>query len=194
MRAPIADFPPCQHCTDFSKNAPCVAANFGYPERCLRRHTSFVGSNVLVIIAVVIIFCIAGLFSCAQGAEYQAPDEEVWYATLKQPDNPNTNCCGWGDAYYADKTDECRPSDVPGNGGECALVAIITDTRPDERDYVRQDGSTIKITRPHRDVGSRVAIPKEKLRKHAVENPTDHNVVFVNANDFVFCWEPVGLY
>ena len=146
------------------------------------------------VLGIFLAFCIViGLGVTLSKSEtiYQSPDEEIWYKTLKQPDNPDMGCCGWGDAYYADRTEACTLLDGP----DCALVAIVTDTRPDTRTYVRQDGSEIVIVRPHYDVGFRVPIPKHKIRKRAVENVTDHNVVFFKdygAGLNVYCWEPVG--
>lgn len=116
---------------------------------------------------------------------YASPDMAAYYASLDMPDYPGLSCCGEGDAYYADKTEPCRPSDE-----DCALVAIITDTRPDHR--VLPDGT--EINRMHIPVGTRILISPRKLRKHAIPNPTDHNIVFENSGWFphALCWEPVG--
>jgi hypothetical protein len=83
--------------------------------------------------------------------------------------------------------DECGPKD----GVDCALVAIITDTDPDV--LVLPNG--VKLTRTHIPVGTRIAIPKNKIRKPAIPNPTERNVVFVrrgSGSDEVYCWEPVA--
>jgi hypothetical protein len=148
----------------------------------------FAGKNAVWLVIIVVTLAAV---SVVYGAPiYQAPDEEVYYATLKQPDSPAMNCCGWGDAYYADKVAECPPEEA-----NCALVAIITDTRPDTREYVRDDGSKITITRPHAEVGTRIIVPRHKVRKHPVENPTEHNIIFVAFTEWgsgVYCWEPVG--
>jgi hypothetical protein len=128
--------------------------------------------------------------------KYLAPDVQEYYKTLKQPDNADASCCGDGDAYYTDKFDECLPTD----GADCALVAIITDERPDELE--RPDGS--KVHRPHIDVGTRIPIPRSKIRKHPIPNPTPHGIVFVNASYpyeggegnawyGVYCYEPQPL-
>jgi hypothetical protein len=113
-------------------------------------------------------------------AQYAAPDIQEYYATLKQPDAPNISCCGDSDAYYADKTD----FDPDG-----ALVAIITDTRPDE--LVRPDGS--KVHRRHIEVGTRIRVPPNKIRKHSIPNPTDHTLIFVGTGGDVYCYEPQPL-
>lgn len=117
-------------------------------------------------------------------AVYGAPDINDWYAGLKQPDHPSVSCCGWADAYYADRVDECGPKDA----ADCALVAIITDTRPDT--LTLPDGRV--LNRPHMPPGVRVSIPASKIRKVPSENPTDHNIVFVAQNGYVFCWEPAA--
>ena len=98
-----------------------------------------------------------------------------------QPDVPQYSCCGAGDAYYADRTKECE-----GGRSDCALIAIITDTRPNT--YVLPNGQT--INRIPLKVGTEVVIPKHKIRKHPIPNPTDHNIVFINSHKEVLCWEP----
>src|SRR5574340_373033 len=118
---------------------------------------------------------------------YAAPDLEAWYASLMQPDNSSVSCCGWGDAYYADKTDTCNPGEGGMDG--CALVAIITDERPDTRTL--PDGRVLH--RAHIAVGTRIPVPPSKVRKHPVPNPTDHNIIFARVYEGwtnVYCWEP----
>lgn len=148
---------------------------------------------VSTILAIAVAFAIAFGFGFALsnkatakewGAEqgkYAAPDLQEYYTTLKQPDG-GSSCCGDADAYYADKVD----TDPDGT-----LVAIITDTRPDE--LTRPDGS--KVYRVHIDVGTRIRVPANKLRKHAVPNPTDHTIIFLSINEggaWVYCYEPTG--
>lgn len=119
---------------------------------------------------------------------YEGPDESDWYRSLKMPDAPVTSCCGAADAYYADKVEPCAPSD-PSN---CVLIAIVTDTRPDER--ILQDGT--KLHRTPQPVGTRVPIPMSKIRRNPENNPTDHNIVFFKDTDtigrVVYCWEPAS--
>lgn len=133
-----------------------------------------------IILALVITFAAAHI-NKALAHEYARPDLNQWYDALKQPDQPTVSCCGGFDAYWADRVDECGPGDIPAySRGECVLVAIITDTR--------------EISgRPVVPVGTRVPIPSNKIRKHPSENPTDHNVVFMSAVRFVYCWEPLAL-
>ena len=112
---------------------------------------------------------------------YSSPDLSEYYQSLNQPDNPSNSCCGAGDAYYADKVKDC-----PVDASDCALIAIITDTRPDT--FKLPDDKI--INRPHVDPGTEVVIPKSKIRKKPIPNPTEHNIVFMNRYNSVLCWEP----
>jgi len=103
------------------------------------------------------------------------------------PDAPTTPCCGKSDAYFADKVDECGPTDlvitsVGGSAPDCFMVAIITDTRD-------------VPGRQSIPLGTRIAIPQNKIRKKIpTPNPTDHNIIFVNpTTKQVYCWEPTAL-
>jgi hypothetical protein len=114
----------------------------------------------------------------SKAPKYSSPSLTEYYKSLMQPDQPNVSCCGAGDAYFANKLDSCLPSD----GLDCSIVAIITDTR-DDSTYDRQ----------HIDVGTRIPIPKNKIRLHPIPNPTDNNIVFVSPyNHYVYCWEPTS--
>jgi hypothetical protein len=134
-------------------------------------------------------------WGAAQG-KYVSPSEAAWYKSLIQPDG-SSSCCGAGDAYYADDSET-----IDGQ-----LYAIITDTRPDT--LTLDDGT--KAYRTHVPVGTKVRIPKNKIRKHPVSNPTEHTVVFLQTYDGydewgdapadaapppygygVYCFEPVG--
>lgn len=121
---------------------------------------------------------------------YAEPNLSDWYRGLVQPDSDPlypAPCCGAGDAYYADRTEPCTHADGP----DCALVAIITDTRPDHREL---PGGYV-VNRPHIKIGTRVPVPRSKIRVHPVPNPTDHNVIFVaNYSLRVWCWEPVATF
>ena len=111
-------------------------------------------------------------------ADYQAPDLGEYFASLMQPDNQNASCCGYADAY------QCTEDQDP----DGALVCVITDTRPDERRL--PDGRL--IVRPHREVGSRIRIPPQKIRKHPIPNPTETAIVFVSISGVVYCYEPLA--
>lgn len=143
--------------------------------------------GISVFTAVMIVVAMWATLAWGQ-TRYASPDLSEYFASLKQPDNPSVSCCGWGDAYEAEKTDQCGAGDGP----NCALVAIITDTRPDTRKLANGE----VINRPHIPVGTRIAIPPNKLRKPAIFNPTDANIVFVavrEGGNLVYCWEPASL-
>ncbi len=116
----------------------------------------------------------------AFGHDYMSADNDAWYESLKMPDNPVTSCCGGKDAYWADQTDECGRGDVVQVpfGAECFLVAIITDPRQIEGRYPFP-------------VGTRIAVPKNKIRKVGSNNPTDHTIIFLApVSGQVYCYEP----
>ena len=114
-------------------------------------------------------------------SDYAAPDIGDYYESLRMPDQPNISCCGIGDAYYADKT-EIEPAT-----GD--LVAVITDTRPDS--FTLPDGRT--INRVHIPPGTKFVVPKHKIRKYPIPNPTGHTIVFIGAQMNVLCYEPLPL-
>ncbi len=112
------------------------------------------------------------LVAALAAADYGGADLSEYFRTLTQPDNPSASCCGEADAYYADDVD----TDALGN-----MVAIITDTRP--------NGPRNRVPVP---VGTRIVVPPSKLRRPAIPNPTDHTLIFLSANQTVYCYEPVG--
>ena len=59
-------------------------------------------------------------------------------------------------------------------------VAIITDDRPDE-----------PLHRRHIDIGTRIIIPKHKL-KYDQSNPTGHGIVFTTMSLYVYCYLAPG--
>jgi hypothetical protein len=91
--------------------------------------------------------------------ETSDPDISAWFRSLKQPDNPAQSCCGFADAYYADKT-------YARNGKN---IAVITDTRDD-----------FTLGRPHVPIGTEIIIPDHKM-KFDRGNPTGHSVIFLAA-------------
>ena len=135
---------------------------------------------------IILYITLCGMVLYAWGHDYQHPDQDQWYQQLRMPDSPSTPCCGKGDAFIADRVDECGAYDAVitafgGSAPDCFMVAIITDTR------------TVP-GRPSLAPGTRIAIPKYKIRKHPSENPTDHNIIFVNPTTRqVYCWEPTAL-
>ncbi|MBX9840895.1 MAG: hypothetical protein K2Z80_03700 [Xanthobacteraceae bacterium] len=105
--------------------------------------------------------------------QWHAADPAVaaWFKKLRQPDNPSMSCCGESDAYFADDFE------VSGD----RYVAIVTDDRPDG-----------PLRRLHVPRGTRIVIPKHKI-KHDEGNPTGHGIVFYNPlSDIVHCYVPPG--
>jgi len=98
------------------------------------------------------------------------PQVRKWFQGLMQPDNPTISCCGYADAYYADK--------VITRGKK--NYAVITDTRDDA-----------PLGRPHIPVGTEIEIPDHKY-KWDRGNPTGHKVIFVNTNREVYCFVDDG--
>lgn len=125
--------------------------------------------------------CLSIVPSHLNASDYAAPDVSYYYDSLRMPDNPSVSCCGWGDAYYADKTEV---EAATGN-----IVAVITDTRPDS--FQLADGRT--INRRHIPEGTRFVVPRSKIRKFPIPNPTGHTIIFIGAQLNVLCYEPLAL-
>lgn len=104
--------------------------------------------------------------------QWQGSDPAVveWYQSLKQPDNPNSSCCGAADAYYCDE--------IHVKNGQASCM--ITDER--------EDGP---LNRPHVDIGTEIEIPNSKL-KWDRGNPTGHSIVFLSRNRYVYCFVQGG--
>lgn len=143
---------------------------------------------LLVAVAVLILsFLISSILTPARSSDiYASPDLSQYYESLRQPDNESMSCCGAADAYYADKVDECSAEERL-VVSDCAFIAIVTDDRPDQRRL--ESGSINRMPIP---IGTRIPVPKSKIRKHPVPNPTDHNIIFTK-NNWVYCWEPTTL-
>ncbi|MPZ19518.1 MAG: hypothetical protein GEV06_16600 [Luteitalea sp.] len=149
----------------------------------MMRFDDFFFGGIIAATALALVVLIAVASELAAQERQGIPDISLYYESLRQPDNPYASCCGEGDAYYADKVEQCTVLDGP----DCALVAIVTDERPNTVVLPHRT-----ITRAHIPAGTRIPIPRNKLRRMPSENPTDHNVVFVGGGMFVLCWEPVG--
>jgi hypothetical protein len=159
-------------------------------------------TTAIIVFVMIVAFLLAATLRSPAAPMTRAEETKAfnalvssYFESLKQPDNPNVSCCGDGDAYYADKVDRCGPADFKKNS-TCALVAIITDTRPDRLVIKKPDGMEKVINRFHLDVGTRIPIPREKLRHRPVPNPLDHNIVFIQnvwGAPWVLCWEPLAL-
>lgn len=137
------------------------------------RHPHLVTAAVFAFLALIVA---TGRARPADVPEYDGADLSEYFRTLMQPDHPTTSCCGEADAYYADEVDT-----IVGPEGEKYLVAIVTDTRPDE-----------PRKRLHVPVGTSFIIPPSKIRKKPVPNPTDHTLLFLSQSGTVYCYEPVG--
>src|SRR5690242_9328270 len=97
---------------------------------------------------VLAALALAGALSLAHARDLgqwgdQSKTVREWYARQMQPDHPSVSCCGEADAYWADAYES--------NGDE--YVAVITDDREDA-----------PLRRPHIPVGTRIVVPKEKLK------------------------------
>jgi len=116
-----------------------------------------------LICEVAMLFMLLPAFARDNGQwENSDPVISWWFRGLRQPDNPAIPCCGEADAYWADGV-EIKDSQV---------IAIITDTRPDE---------------PHVPVGTRIVVPPNKLKWDRA-NPTRHIVIFLDYSRDVFCY------
>lgn len=102
------------------------------------------------------------------------PAVSEWFATLKQPDNPNVSCCGEADAYWADDIHVEVVGDVS------KVIAVITDDRDDE-----------PLHRPHVPIGTRIEVPPHKL-KWDRGNPVGHSIIFLSRNLDVYCFVQAG--
>jgi hypothetical protein len=136
--------------------------------RCWQRVLLFVAAIAILILSIHI----ARARDLGQWNDGD-PSIRHWYQTLMQPDNPAVSCCGEADAYWADSYE------VDGD----QYVAIITDERSDE-----------PLRRKHLDIGTRIPIPKHKL-KYDQSNPTGHGIVFLAHSDsgnYVYCYVAPG--
>lgn len=106
------------------------------------------------------LLCLGSVAWAHDDGQWEQTDPQVrkWFQELKQPDNPTMSCCGFADAYYADKV----YTDKYGKN-----IAVITDTRPDA-----------PLGRPHVALGTEIVIPNHKY-KWDKGNPTGHNVIFL---------------
>ena len=120
------------------------------------------------ICAVTMLFMLLSAFARDNGQwEDSDPVISHWFRGLMRPDHPAAPCCGEADAYWADDV-EVKDDQV---------IAIITDTRPDE-----------PLGRSHVPIGTRIVVPPHKM-KWDRGNPTGHIVMFLNNyNGEVYCY------
>jgi hypothetical protein len=121
-----------------------------------------------LMVCVVAILCMLLPAFARDNGQWENADPVIswWFRDLKQPDDPSISCCGEADAYWADSMEI-----IDGQ-----VIAIITDTRPDE-----------PLGRPHVPVGTRIKVPPYKLKwDHG--NPTGHIVIFLSSDRDVYCY------
>jgi hypothetical protein len=122
---------------------------------------------VMCMLAIAILFFLMPIGSL-RAHDHEHPELNEWYATLMQPDNPTSSCCGEADAYYCD--------DYYARDGKA--YCKITDDR-------------VVPGRPQVDVGTEIEIPDRKL-KFDRGNPVGHAVVFLSSGGAVYCFVQNG--
>jgi hypothetical protein len=128
-----------------------------------------------VAFEIVVGLAIGMLLGSVRGAkahDHDHPEQNEWYQSLMQPDNPTMSCCGEADAYWAD--------DVHFRDGKTYVT--ITDDRDDG-----------PLKRPHIANGTEIEVPNNKL-KWDRGNPTSHGVIFLSPHpyNFVYCYVQPG--
>lgn len=127
--------------------------------------------SAVVVLAVVIAMLFGGAHARDIG-QWEQTDTAIreWYHSLMMPDIPTSPCCGEADAYWADE--------VHVRDGK--TYATVTDDRDDG-----------PLHRPHIAIGTEIEIPDHKLKWDA-GNPTGHNILFMSAMGFVYCFVQTG--
>lgn len=115
---------------------------------------------IRLIVAIACACLVAGGAFSRDAGQWTKADPAIreWYQSLKQPDAPQTSCCGEADAYW------CDDWYVRDGSTYCK----ITDDRADA-----------PLKRQHVPVGTEILIPRHKL-KYDQGNPTGHTIVFLN--------------
>jgi hypothetical protein len=137
---------------------------------------------------------IIGTIKPAASAEYAAPDLSEYFDTLMAPDHPDVRCCGEADAY--------RVREV-GMTPDGELIIEVTDTGPDlftifpdgrrvPGNHVGEMPGSRLISRAHIAEGTRIIVPRHKMRKVPIANPTDSAIAFLDQFGYVFCYEPIA--
>lgn len=142
-----------------------LAAHFDAPAHPVLVWLAWVLGAIVFVLAVTRV-------DARDSGQWDSADPAIaeWFATLRQPDNPNISCCGEADAYWADVVE------VKGD----RVIAVITDDRPDE-----------PLHRPHVPIGTRIVVPPNKI-KWDKGNPTGHIVIFLSPNFDVYCFVQNG--
>lgn len=120
----------------------------------------------IFILGCVTLFSTSSLARDSGQWENTDPEIKRWYQELKQPDNPNTPCCGEADAYWCDGI----------HVREGKTFCTITDDRDNE-----------KLHRTPFPLGTEIEIPERKL-KWDKGNPTGHAIVFLSSGGAVYCF------
>lgn len=110
------------------------------------------------------------------------PTTRDWFQALMQPDNPGMSCCGEADAYWCD---DLETESKKGSDGNIytSNYCRITDDRDDK-----------PLMRRHIDIGTRIEIPKHKIKfsdtdpQQGTKNPTGHSIVFLSRGNYVYCF------
>jgi len=115
-------------------------------------------------LAPVLVALSLALSTIASPHDAMHPDQDEWYRTLMQPDNPSAPCCGEADAYWCDGL----------HVNEGKTYCTITDDR-------------VVSNRTPVPVGTQIEIPDRKL-KWDRGNPTGHAIVFLSSGGVVYCF------
>ncbi len=137
------------------------------PQATMGTALAFIGGIIMLILLAMAIPAHARDLGQWENAD---PAVREWYQHLMQPDVPTMSCCGEADLYW------CDDIHVRNEKTFCR----ITDDRPDE-----------PRGRPHLDIGTEFEIPTNKL-KYDRGNPSNHALLFVSRNGYVFCFVQPG--
>lgn len=129
-------------------------------------HRARVIAGVFAVAILIIMFLVHFAFA-RDGAQWFNSDATIaaWFRDLRMPDSPQVSCCGESDAYEADEFE------IEGDH----YVAIITAHRA---------VTTIPV-------GTRIPVPNQKMKWDA-GNPTGHGIIFIGAQNQVFCYVTPG--
>jgi hypothetical protein len=140
------------------------------------------------------LLCHVATVDARLGVDWSSPevanDPEIarWYSSLMRPDGgySSSSCCGEADAYWCDDLSVTEERLPDGNKKQHVFCAI-TDDRDDK-----------PRGRPHREIGTKIEIPPEKMKWTASDpqtaradiprNPTGHNIVFLSSGGYPYCF------
>ena len=123
-------------------------------------------------VVVVSMFALGVLLSSVKislAHDMDHPEQNAWYESLKQPDNPTASCCGIADGYWCDGI----------HTRDGINYCTITDDR-------------VIPNRTPRPLGMEIEIPDRKMMDGSKTrgNPTGHSVVFLSSGEIpvVYCF------